>query len=46
MAGVLTGFVHGVDAGLGAHLVLAGPEVDGVSDDPEGLVILRGSRRK
>lgn len=39
MPGVLRGFVDGVDAGTGAHLVLAGPAVDGVSDDPEGLQI-------
>jgi trehalose synthase len=36
MAGVLAAFVEGVDPGIGAHLVLAGPAVDGVSDDPEG----------
>jgi trehalose synthase len=35
MVGVLEGFVGHVD-GRGAHLVLAGPAVKGVSDDPEG----------
>jgi trehalose synthase len=39
MAGVLRGFVSGVDAATGAHLVLAGPAVEGVSDDPEGLEV-------
>jgi trehalose synthase len=39
MAGVLQGFVTGVDPETGAHLVLAGPAVEGVSDDPEGLEI-------
>jgi trehalose synthase len=39
MPGVLRGFVEGVDAKTGAHLVLAGPAVDGVTDDPEGLQI-------
>jgi trehalose synthase len=38
--GVLTGFAVGVPADLGAHLVLAGPAVDGVSDDPEGAEVL------
>jgi trehalose synthase len=35
MTGVLEGFV-GYANGTGAHLVLAGPAVTGVSDDPEG----------
>lgn len=35
MAGVLAGFVEHVRPGE-ARLVLAGPEVDGVDDDPEG----------
>jgi trehalose synthase len=39
MAGVLRGFAAGVDPATGAHLVLAGPAVEGVSDDPEGLQI-------
>ena len=39
MAGVLHGFVAGVRPETGAHLVLAGPAVAGVSDDPEGLQV-------
>jgi len=35
MPGVLIGFVDGVPRGIGARLVLAGPAVDGVDDDPE-----------
>lgn len=35
MAGVLEGFVAGVPAKSRAHLVLAGPAVDTVADDPE-----------
>ncbi len=35
MAGVMEGFVSHVDPALGAHLVLAGPAVTGVADDPE-----------
>jgi trehalose synthase len=35
MEGVLHGFVRNVDA-PDVHLVLAGPAVDGVGDDPEG----------
>jgi trehalose synthase len=35
MAGVMTGFAHHVDVGP-AHLLLAGPVVSGVADDPEG----------
>ena len=38
--GVLTGFAAGVPLDLGAHLLLAGPEVDSVSDDPEGAEVL------
>ena len=40
MGGVLRAFAGHVDPALGAHLVLAGPAVDGVSDDPEGAGIL------
>ncbi len=39
MAGVLRAFVAGVDAAGGAQLVLAGPAVEGVDDDPEGLEV-------
>ena len=35
MPGVLMGFAHHVHS-ANAHLVLAGPAVQGVSDDPEG----------
>ena len=42
MAGVMEGFVRAItDSDLaGAHLVLAGPEASGVSDDPEGVDVL------
>ena len=42
MAGVMEGFVRAArDSDLsGAHLVLAGPDVSGVSDDPEGARVL------
>jgi trehalose synthase len=40
MAGVLKGFVHHVDPSLGAHLLLCGPAVDGVADDPEAAEVL------
>ena len=39
IAGVLRAFAAGVDAAIGAQLVLAGPAVDGVDDDPEGLEV-------
>lgn len=35
MPGVLRSFVEHVDPALGAHLMLAGPALDGVQDDPE-----------
>ena len=38
--GVLKGFAAGVPPDLGAHLVLAGPHVETVSDDPEGAEVL------
>ena len=41
MRGVLIGFAEGLDRlPPGAHLLLAGPEVDGVTDDPEGAAVL------
>jgi len=40
MPGVMTGFVEHVDPALGAHLVLAGPAVTGVADDPEAVEVL------
>jgi len=38
--GVIDGFLHHVPARTGAHLVLAGPDVSAVADDPEGLEVL------
>ena len=38
--GVLRGFAEQVAPGGGAHLVLAGPDVEAVSDDPEGAEVL------
>jgi trehalose synthase len=40
MPGVMHGFAEHVDPSLGAHLVLAGPSVTGVADDPEGAEVL------
>jgi trehalose synthase len=40
MQGVMAGFAEHVDATAGAHLVLAGPAVTGVADDPEGGAVL------
>ena len=40
MAGVMEGFAKYVDPALGAHLVLAGPAVTGVADDPEAVRML------
>lgn len=41
MAGVMTGFAMLAAEGLDdVHLVLAGPETSGVSDDPEGAEVL------
>ena len=40
MAGVMEGFVQHVDPALGAHLLLCGPVVTGVADDPEGAEVL------
>jgi trehalose synthase len=40
MAGVMEGFAKYVDPALGAHLVLAGPAVTGVADDPEAGQVL------
>ncbi|HET8820479.1 MAG TPA: glycosyltransferase [Thermoleophilaceae bacterium] len=39
MAGVMEGFAHHIDHSLGAHLVLAGPAVTGVADDPEAAAV-------
>jgi trehalose synthase len=43
--GVLQGFIRHVPDRLGAHLVLAGPATDSVSDDPEGEQVLQQVRR-
>jgi trehalose synthase len=40
MAGVMIGFAEHVDRSLGAHLLLAGPAVTGVADDPEAAEVL------
>ena len=48
MAGVMEGFARAIardDLG-GAHLVLAGPEVSGVADDPEGAAVLAECRKE
>jgi trehalose synthase len=39
MPGVMEGFAFHVDPALGAHLVLAGPAVTGVADDPEATQV-------
>jgi trehalose synthase len=39
MAGVMEGFAKYVDSALGAQLVLAGPAVTGVADDPEAAQV-------
>ncbi|MFL5816841.1 MAG: glycosyltransferase [Conexibacter sp.] len=41
MPGVMTAFADHVDPALGAHLLLVGPAVTGVADDPEGGGVLR-----
>ena len=47
MAGVMKGFARAMDDDLnGAHLVLAGPEVSGVADDPEGAEVLAECREE
>ena len=40
MPGVMTGFAQHVDPSLGAHLLLCGPVVTGVADDPEAAEVL------
>ena len=47
MAGVLTGFVTmAADGPDDAHLMLAGPDVSGVTDDPEGADVLAECRAR
>ncbi len=41
MEGVMDGFAARLDRLGDAHLVLAGPDVSGVSDDPEGAAVLQ-----
>jgi trehalose synthase len=41
MAGVMEAFAAHVDRSLGAHLLLVGPAVTGVADDPEAAEVLR-----
>ncbi len=45
MPGVMRAFIGSPDVPTAAHLVLAGPAVDGVSDDPEGAEVLRECRQ-
>ncbi len=40
MTGVMQAFTEFVDPSLGAHLILAGPSIDSVSDDPEEAKVL------
>lgn len=40
MVGVMDAFVEHVDGNSDAHLMLAGPNVSGVADDPEGGAVL------
>jgi trehalose synthase len=42
--GVMKGFVEHVAPATDAHLVLAGPSVEAVSDDPEGAQVLQQAR--
>lgn len=48
MPGVMAGFARLVADGshLGAHLMLVGPAVTGVTDDPEGAEVLEDCRRQ
>jgi trehalose synthase len=48
MSGVMEGFARAVgdDDLNGAHLMLAGPEVSGVADDPEGAEVLAECREE
>jgi trehalose synthase len=41
--GVIRGFAEHVPESTGAHLLYAGPDVEAVADDPEGLRVLRES---
>lgn len=45
-AGVLAGFAEYVAPHSDAHLIYAGPSVEGVSDDPEGAMVVEAVRRQ
>ncbi|MBI2711138.1 MAG: glycosyltransferase [Actinobacteria bacterium] len=45
MEGVMRAFAQGVPLAMGAHLVLAGPSVESVADDPEGAEVFADCRR-
>lgn len=42
--GVINGFAEHVDSANDVHLVMAGPSVEAVADDPEGAEVLEESR--
>jgi trehalose synthase len=46
MAGVMAGFADRVAGRVDARLVLAGPSIDGVADDPEGAEVLAECRAR
>lgn len=46
MAGVLAGFAQHVDGTRDAHLLLAGPGVAGVADDPEAAQVFEDCERR
>jgi trehalose synthase len=43
--GVMKGFTDHIPGEFGAHLILAGPEVAAVTDDPEGAIVLEETRQ-
>jgi trehalose synthase len=46
MAGVMHGFAAQFDSALGAHLLLVGPAVEGVADDPEATEVFEDCRAR
>jgi trehalose synthase len=46
MSGVMEAFAEHLDPSLGAHLVLAGPAVSGVADDPEAADVYEDCVRR
>jgi trehalose synthase len=46
MAGVMRGFAEHVAPGGPGYLMLAGPAVEGVSDDPEGAAVFAGCQQQ